>query len=62
MIDIFSSFLAPLEHELMSRSSYSVGKSHSISHNTNYMGVSRQSISPSTTTMVRAPATTTRRT
>ena len=37
MIDIFSSFLAPLEHELMSRSSYSVGKSHSISHNTNYM-------------------------
>jgi regulator of PEP synthase PpsR (kinase-PPPase family) len=37
MIDIFSSFLAPLEHELMSRSSYSVGKSHSISHNANYM-------------------------
>ncbi|MCQ4261442.1 phosphoenolpyruvate synthase regulatory protein [Stutzerimonas stutzeri] len=37
MIDIFSSFLAPLEHELMSRSSYSVGKSHSISHNSNYM-------------------------
>ncbi|TLX53711.1 phosphoenolpyruvate synthase regulatory protein [Stutzerimonas nosocomialis] len=37
MIDIFSSFLAPLEHELMSHSSYSVGKSHSISHNANYM-------------------------
>ncbi len=36
MIDIFSSFLAPLEHELLSRSSYSVGKSHSIAHNTNY--------------------------
>ncbi|WP_120997756.1 kinase/pyrophosphorylase [Stutzerimonas urumqiensis] len=37
MIDIFSSFLAPLEHELMSHSSYSVGKSHSIGHNSNYM-------------------------
>ncbi|MBB3103999.1 hypothetical protein FHR87_002409 [Azomonas macrocytogenes] len=37
MIDIFSSFLAPLEHEFQSRSSYSVGKSHSISHNANYM-------------------------
>ena len=30
MIDIFSSFLAPLEQELSSHSSYSVGKSHSI--------------------------------
>lgn len=37
MIDIFSTFLAPLEHELTSHSSYTVGKSHSISHNTNYM-------------------------
>ncbi|SFB45252.1 posphoenolpyruvate synthetase regulatory kinase/phosphorylase PpsR [Azotobacter beijerinckii] len=37
MIDIFSTFLAPLEHELMSHSSYSVGKSHSISHNSHYM-------------------------
>ncbi|QLF92039.1 kinase/pyrophosphorylase [Pseudomonas sp. ABC1] len=37
MIDIFSSFLAPLESELSSRSSYSVGKSHSIAHNTSYM-------------------------
>src|SRR3546814_5244719 len=30
MIDIFSSFLAPLEHELLSRSSYYVCKSHYI--------------------------------
>ncbi|WP_070887772.1 kinase/pyrophosphorylase [Pseudomonas sp. D1-3] len=37
MIDIFSTFLAPLEQELASHSSYSVGKSHSISGNTNYM-------------------------
>ncbi len=37
MIDIFSTFLAPLEQELTSSSSYSVGKSHSISHNANYM-------------------------
>lgn len=36
MIDIFASFLAPLEQELHSRSSYSVGKSHS-SANANYM-------------------------
>ncbi|MDO9320701.1 MAG: pyruvate, water dikinase regulatory protein [Pseudomonas sp.] len=37
MIDIFSSFLAPLEQELTSHSSYSVGKSHSINSNSNYM-------------------------
>jgi regulator of PEP synthase PpsR (kinase-PPPase family) len=37
MIDIFSTFLAPLELELGSRSSYSVGKSHSIARNANYM-------------------------
>ncbi|MDO8696231.1 MAG: phosphoenolpyruvate synthase regulatory protein [Pseudomonadales bacterium RIFCSPLOWO2_12_59_9] len=37
MIDIFSSFLAPLEQELISHSSYSVGKSHSINSNSNYM-------------------------
>lgn len=37
MIDIFSTFLAPLEQELTSHSSYSVGKSHSIGHNSNYM-------------------------
>ena len=37
MIDIFSTFLAPLEQELTSHSSYTVGKSHSISHNSNYM-------------------------
>ena len=37
MIDIFSTFLAPLELELSSHSSYSVGKSHSIGHNSNYM-------------------------
>ena len=37
MIDIFSSFLAPLEQELAEHSSYSVGKSHSIGHNSNYM-------------------------
>lgn len=30
MVDIFSTFLAPLEQELASSSSYSVGKSHSI--------------------------------
>lgn len=37
MIDIFSSFLAPLEQELHSGSSYSVGKSHSIDRNNHYM-------------------------
>ncbi len=37
MIDIFSTYLAPLEQELTSHSSYSVGKSHSITHNANYM-------------------------
>jgi hypothetical protein len=37
MIDIFSTFLAPLEQELSEHSSYSVGKSHSIGHNSNYM-------------------------
>lgn len=37
MIDIFSTFLAPLEQELTSHSSYSVGKSHSIGQNSNYM-------------------------
>ena len=37
MIDIFSTFLAPLEQELVSHSSYTVGKSHSIGENSNYM-------------------------
>ena len=37
MIDIFSSFLSPLEQELTAHSSYSVGKSHSIGGNSNYM-------------------------
>lgn len=37
MVDIFSTFLAPLELELSSHSSYSVGKSHSIGENSNYM-------------------------
>jgi regulator of PEP synthase PpsR (kinase-PPPase family) len=37
MIDIFSTFLSPLEQELSAESSYSVGKSHSIMHNSNYM-------------------------
>jgi regulator of PEP synthase PpsR (kinase-PPPase family) len=37
MIDIFSTFLAPLEKELVSHSSYSVGKSHSIGKDSNYM-------------------------
>ena len=36
-VDIFASYLAPLEEELATRSSYSVGKSHSIAHNRNYM-------------------------
>ena len=36
-VDIFSSFLSPLEEELNERSSYSVGKSHSITHSANYM-------------------------
>ncbi len=36
-VDIFSSFLAPLEEELDERSSYSVGKSHSIAHSANYI-------------------------
>ena len=37
MIDIFSTFLSPLERELSAESSYSVGKSHSIMHNSHYM-------------------------
>lgn len=37
MIDIFSTFLAPLEQELISQSSYTVGKSHSIGQDSNYM-------------------------
>ncbi len=37
MIDIFSTFLSPLEQELTSHSSYSVGKSHSIASSSNYM-------------------------
>lgn len=36
MIDIFSSFLKPLEKALGAASSYSVGKSHSIVNNQNY--------------------------
>ncbi len=36
LIDIFSTFLAPLELELGDGSSYSVGKSHSIQHNGHY--------------------------
>lgn len=36
-VDIFASYLSPLEEELNIRSSYSVGKSHSIAHNSNYM-------------------------
>ena len=36
MVDILSSFLAPLEQELQEHSSYSVGKSHSIGQNSNY--------------------------
>ncbi len=36
MIDIFGTFLAPLESELNSKSCYTVGKSHSITTNRNY--------------------------
>ncbi len=36
MIDIFSTFLHPLEHELGTKSSYTVGKSHSIIDNDKY--------------------------
>lgn len=36
MLDIFSSFLKPLEKALGTSSSYSVGKSHSIVNNQNY--------------------------
>ncbi len=36
-VDIFASYLAPLEEELATHSSYSVGKSHSIAHSSNYM-------------------------
>ncbi len=41
MIDIFATFLSPLEQELSADSSYSVGKSHSIGHNSNYMDRTR---------------------
>jgi len=37
MIDIFSTFLSPLEQELQSHSSYSVGTSHAIDRNSHYM-------------------------
>ncbi|TEC37903.1 kinase/pyrophosphorylase [Pseudomonas aeruginosa] len=37
MIDIFATFLSPLEQELSADSSYSVGKPHSIGHNSHYM-------------------------
>lgn len=37
MVDILSTFLAPLEEELGEHSSYSVGKSHSIAQSANYM-------------------------
>ncbi len=36
MVDIFGTFLSPLEQELQSSSSYSVGKSHSISNEGRY--------------------------
>ncbi len=36
-VDIFASYLGPLEQELNIGSSYSVGKSHSIAHSSNYM-------------------------
>lgn len=36
-VDIFASYLGPLEEELEIRSSYSVGKSHSIAGSKNYM-------------------------
>lgn len=36
MIDIFGTFLSPLEQELSSSSSYSVGKSHSINNEGSY--------------------------
>lgn len=36
MVDIFGTFLQPLEQELEASSSYSVGRSHSISNETNY--------------------------
>lgn len=36
MVDIFGTFLAPLEEELSSSSSYTVGKSHSITNDGNY--------------------------
>ncbi len=37
MVDILSTFLAPLEEELAEHSSYSVGKSHCIGQSANYM-------------------------
>lgn len=36
MVDIFGTFLHPLEQELQASSSYTVGKSHAISNETNY--------------------------
>lgn len=36
MVDIFATFLSPLEAELAADSSYSVGKSHSIENNSGY--------------------------
>jgi regulator of PEP synthase PpsR (kinase-PPPase family) len=36
-VDVFASFISPLEEELNARSSYSVGTSHSITHSANYI-------------------------
>ncbi|QSP93473.1 kinase/pyrophosphorylase [Marinobacter salinisoli] len=36
MVDIFGTFLSPMEQELNSSSSYTVGKSHSINHTGSY--------------------------
>ncbi|QJQ94437.1 MULTISPECIES: pyruvate, water dikinase regulatory protein [Halomonadaceae] len=36
-VDVFSTFLAPLEEELATHSSYSVGRTHAIGHDDTYM-------------------------
>ncbi len=35
--DLFSTFIAPIEHELQEKSSYTVGKTHGVSNNKSYM-------------------------
>src|SRR5690554_6777672 len=59
-IDIFSTFLKPLEQELAAHSSYSVGRTHSMARTRSTWTASIRCTSPWTTTTAPAPTSTTR--